>query len=519
MPNTTRLIPLLCLLAATLTGCFNPSRIPPKEESGYAALSERLRQEQEHLIRAREERPGLLEQIADPAPTDLDLAPMLPEFNPLQETVVSISIHDRPLHDVLYVLARDAGLNLVISPGISLDDRVTISFDRTQAGLIVNRLLDAYDLAWEVEDNILAVRPFQEEIFRLDFLNANAQLTIDSGGDIFGSSGAGSDTHSLRGNFSIQSRFGQGSDGNTTYGFLRTNLQEILAGSGQETAGHYVLDPTASTLYVRTSPQKMRVVRQFIQTLQKKMAAQVVIDAQILEVQLSDSFQLGVDWNYVIASMAGNTPINTILDWQTTFQPIVVNPAQFTSTVTANRFQATIEALETFGSVHVVSNPHVRARHMQPALVTSGTTSTYVREISRTEATGTPPIITYTVETDAAFEGVMLGVLPFITEENAVDLNVFPITSQVDLATKAQIGDNEITLPVVDIRNVSTNVRVRDGDMVILGGLIQKGKADTDRGIPGISKAPLVGWLFNHRHDVRELTELVVVMHVRVLAP
>ncbi len=522
---------LMGLLLITV-GC-QTTRELPKKNSGYAKLNERLQQEQDHLQKSRQEQRELLEHKKT-AQESTELAPMAPEFNPLQETTVSISVHNRPLQDVLYVLARDAGLNLVISPEIRLDRRVTISFERTSASVVVDRLLEAYDLAWSVNDNVLAVRPYQEEIFELDFLNANTQVSIKSGGDIFGNAGTdtngGGESNDLTGNFSMQSSFGENSDGNSLYGFLKTNIEDILFSGEEESSGKLVLDSTAGTLYVRTSPGKMRVVRRFVQQMQKKLSQQVSIDAQILEVTLSDSFQLGVDWDYVGRFLMENYAYNVNLGWKAaqgfgTYtlneddpQAIVID-SRSEVTTEYDQFSTTIQALETFGAVHVVSNPHVRTRHMQPALVTSGTTQNYIEEITRSRSTASAgdDWVDFSTETATAFEGVMLGVVPFITEQGNVDLNIFPITSQVDLSRKETIGEDQITLPTVDVRNVNTNVRVSDGDTVILGGLIQKNKRDSDRKTPAIGNVPGLGWLFKRRSDNRSLSELVVIMHVRVL--
>lgn len=520
-------------LLLVTTGC-QTTRELPRESSGYAKLNERLQQEQEHLHQARQKQRARLEK-EKPGQESETLTPVAPEFNPLQETSVSISVHNRPLQDVLYVIARDAGLNLVISPEISLDNRVTISFDSTPASVVVDRLLEAYDLAWSVDDNVLAVRPYQEEIFELDFLNANTQVSIQSGGDIFGNAGTdtngGGGSNDLAGNFSMQSSFGEKSNSNSLYGFLKANIEDILSTGEEQSSGRFVLDSTAGTLYVRASPANMRIVRRFVHQMQNKLSQQVSIDAQILEVELSDSFQLGVDWSYVANRLMGDYAYDINLGWKAaqgfgTYalgeddpQALVMD-SRTEGVDPFNQFSATIDALKTFGAVHVVSNPHVRTRHMQPALVTSGTTQNYIEEITRSRSSSGnsgDDWVDFSTETATAFEGVMLGVVPFITEQGNIDLNIFPITSQVDLSRKETIGEDQITLPTVDVRNVNTNVRVTDGDTVILGGLIQKNKNDNDRKTPAIANVPGLGWLFKQRSDSRSLSELVVIMHVRVL--
>ncbi len=534
MRHTGMGILLLACFAVFAAGCQTAPREAPEEESGYAALHQSLKKEQAHLRRARDKEQASLEHAQDDTTPDGPLAPVAPEFNPLEETQVSISVNNRPLHDVLYVIARDAGLNLVIAPGISLDNRVTISFEQTPASVVVDKLLHAYDLAWKVEDNVLAVERFQEEVFSLDFLNANTKVSIESGGDIFGNADPESGSNDLTGNFGMQSSFGSGVGSDTLYGFLKANLQEILSAkdAAGENGGHFVLDPTAGTLYVQASPRKMDVVRSFVHKVQDKLAQQVVIDAQILEVSLSDSFQLGVDWGYVAKRLIRGYEFDINLGWQSATgfgtynldsqdpQPLVIQGNENTvdnwNEGRNSEFQSTIQALETFGTVSVVSNPHIRTRHAQPALVTSGTTQNYIKEIER-ETDNDDGTTSVSTDTATAFEGVMLGVVPFITDNGAVDLNIFPITSQVDLSESVTVGQDQITLPKVDVRNVNTNVRVNGGDTVILGGLIQKDKHNTDRGTPGVSKVPGLGWLFKNRNDTRQLSELVVVMHVRVL--
>ncbi len=530
---------LFCLII--ISACSNARQLPP-EESGYAALNRQLGQEQRHLQQARQQQEDMLEDTRHRHYQHevKSVAPLIPEFNPLQESVVSISVNNRPLHDILFVIARNAGLNLVVAPEVSLDYRVTISFDQTPAGVVVDRLLDAYDLDWTVKDNVLFVRPFVEEIFYLDFLDSNTRVSVDSGGNIFGQRGTDARTrdnsssgdHNLRGNFAMTSSFGGADSENSIYGFLKTNLGEILTDQSGESHGHFVLDPTAGTLYVRSSPRKMRVARQFINKLQEKLSQQVIIDAQILEVVLSDSFQLGVDWSYISQHLASSFAYSINLGWQSgqgfgTYGlespepvPIVIDSRTSDVNEVFHHFSTTIQALETFGRVHVVSNPHVRTRHLQPALVTSGTTRNYIQEITRSRRTSSDDDwVDFSVNTATAFEGVMLGVVPFITDSGDVDLNIFPITSQVDLSRTTEIGGDQITLPTVNVRNVNTNVRIRDGDTVILGGLIQKSSRDRDRATPGVSRVPALGWLFKQRSDSRDLSELVVIMHVRVVSP
>jgi MSHA type pilus biogenesis protein MshL len=460
------------------------------------------------------------------------IEPEIPGFNPLEETPVSISVKDEPLHDVLYVIARNAGLNLVIEPGISLENKVTLSFEDTPSSVVVEKLLQAYDLAWEIKDNVLFVKRFEERTFDLGFLNVQTAVEIDNGGDVFGSA-LGEGSANMAGKFQVTASLGKGIADGSLYSFVQTSIASILAGggsAGSSTAGassgdqYFTLDPLAGTLVVRASPQKMNAVSRFLRQLKKKMKKQIIIDAQILEVSLKDDFRFGIDWNYVAERLISGTAYSVNVGWTgagagTIPLTVVTKPdSAIGSHDRTSTMRTTIEALQTFGNVKVVSNPHVRARHGQPALFTSGTSENYVRSVTRQEEDGQ---VTYTVDVASVFDGILLGVVPFINNENEADLQIFPIKSQVDpdsLTLRDVTGDgSKITLPKIEIKNVSTNVKVHNNDTIILGGLIDKTTGKTDQEVPGLGRIPVLGWLFKGKNYTEQVRELVIIMTIRII--
>lgn len=522
---------LLLLIASMLgmlvTGCA-PSRNRLKSKLTYEDLHKTMQAEQERIQEARRQEMATLE--SDSGTPALNLEPELPVFNPLEESRISISVRDESLHDVLFIVARNAGLNIVIDPEIELENRVTISFEDAPSSAVVETLLDAYDLSWEVRGNVLYVRRFEERNFALEFMNSKSEVSIDSGGDIFGSSDAESGSNDLAGNFKVSSSMGKGVEGGSLYEFLQKNVETLIQ-DGQGEKGSYALDPVSGHLYVRTSPKRMKAVSALVDKLRSKLARQVVIDAQVLEVSLSDGFDLGVDWNFVQSRVSrgrqytygvgvdgtdGFGTRGTSGD-QSPTAIVIGDPSVTAANALDTMFQATVNVLQTFGGVKVVSNPHVRARHGIPALVTSGTTKSYIKEITR-ETNTDDNSVSISTDTATAFEGVMLGVMPFITDDKTVDLDIFPITSQVDLSNEQTFADGTtLTLPVVDVRNVTTNVRAHDGDTIILGGLIYKSGNKEDRSVPGADNVPGLGWLFNNRKDSETVRELVIIMRIRIV--
>jgi len=522
----------LFVMSLGLAACQNPGTML-ESELEYDTLYKQLRKEEEQFVKMR-----AMEQQVERVPEEVKdlIQPVMPAYNPLEDTTISISVQQETIHNILYIVARNAGLNLVIEPGIELDKRVTISFEDASSALVVEKLLQAYDLAWEVADNILYVQRFAEQTFKLDFVNTVTEASTSSGGDIFGSALSGEGD--LTGQFTMSSTIGGEFEDSSLYGQILQSVDSILSeesafgeqgvtGEEPENPGYFAMDPLTGTLYVKSTPGKIRAVAVMLNNMKSKLSRQVVIDARIMEVKLSDNFQFGIDFNWVAQRMAlgdGTTTLSLLQRGSTAISARDFNTNGTIATVTGfqkgdDTFNAAVEAMQTFGGVKVVANPHVRAKHGQPALFTSGSSYKYVADISRdVDDNG---VVTYTTTTANVFNGVMLGVVAYISDDDKIDMQIFPIKSEVDedsltLKTVTASGDM-ITLPQVDVKTVNTTVRVKDGDTIILGGLIDKSSSKSDKGVPVVSDIPILGWMFKTRTDKDAVRELVIVMQVRVV--
>ena len=529
-------------LGLVLAACLalGVSCAPRETTKNFEALQGTVKKEKESLEALRQQEAGLEKRGPEPvAPVE----PVLPSFNPLEETRISVQARNEPLQDILYTVAGNAGLNLVVEPELNLDNRVTASFESAPAAVVVDRLLKAYDFAWEISDNVLYVKRFEEKLFRLDFMNSKITTAISSGGDIFGTSlqstgGSSTGSGSQTGRFQMDASLGKGNEEGSLYGLLIKTIEPILGvtttgGTAAGDTDKLVLDSVAGTIFVRTTPKKMKSVEMIVSNMKKNLARQVVIDARFLEVELSDNYNLGIQWNMVAAKIFDNKNLAAAF----TLNPLagVASQNPYTSSGTTNTWNpmvltnrgdayglntqsidAVVSALEAFGKVRTVSNPHVRARHAQPALFTTGKSQAYIKKITTT-TTGTSGTTSTSSEDAQAFTGVMLGVVPFVNEDNTVELQIFPIVSAADLNTKSKVGDSEVTLPVVNVKNVSTSAKARSGDVVILGGLIDKDQTNQNNAVPGVSQLPLVGELFKSTQNSKRVRELVVLLSVQVI--
>ncbi|MEW5774247.1 MAG: hypothetical protein AB1916_12075 [Thermodesulfobacteriota bacterium] len=514
-------------LSLVLASCAQKQHKQLETNLGYDALYKALKKEEQDFVkaRAREEQMQRRQEQLEAA-----IQPVLPEFNPLDETTISISVQEETIHNVLFIVARNAGLNLIIEPGISLENRVTISFEDAQSSLVVDKLLQAYDLAWEVRENVLFVNRFMEQTFDLDFVNTKTEISTKAGGDIFGgalSSTTGGGTSDLSGEFKVNTELKSKMEDDSLYGTVEKGVKKIIeggaVGADASASGYYSLDPVAGQLMVRTSPGKMRSIAKMINNLKTKLSRQVIIDARILEVRLSDEFSLGIDWNWVSRRLAFQQPWTITYGGHNELGAITGSNQNSVLTIAGkvgdDTVSSAIQAMQAFGGIKIVANPHVRAKHGQPALFTSGTSQKYVSEITRdTDDQGNT---TFSVITSTVFEGVMLGVVCYVGDDGKIDMQIYPIKSEVDDAslalTDVTASGDKISLPKVDVKNVMSTVRVSPGDVIILGGLIDKTTGKTDSGIPGLSDIPVLGWAFKGRAQTEVVRELVIIMDIRVV--
>ena len=174
--------------------------------------------------------------------------------------------------------------------------------------------------------------------------------------------------------------------------------------------------------------------------------------------------------------------------------------------------------LKQFGNIRVLSNPTIRARHGQPAMISVGRTESYIKQVTTTtnQTTNTRDSA---VETAVTFDGLMVGVVPFITSENRITLTIHPIQSSVESGSlePQDLGSTKISLPKVNLKEISTSLELRDRDTVLLGGLMDKVRDRTRSGVPFLSEIPLLGNFFTHNTESERVSELVLMLRVSIL--
>lgn len=330
---------------------------------------------------------------------------------------------------------------------------------------------------------------------------------------------------------------------------LSLSLKAIV---GQEMGRSVVISPMSGVIVVRAMPDELRNVAAYLKASQISIERQVILEAKIIEVQLNDSYQTGVNWG-AFGSLQ-NRPTNRlaagVLSPGTALVPNAAGAAQMLNngvmsaqpgtgimmnTVNAatgavlsgamfglafqtNNFAALLNFLETQGDVHVLSSPRIATLNNQKAVLKVGTDEFFVTEITGgTAATaniaGTAP----SVKVQPFFSGIALDVTPRIDENNEIILHVHPSVSVVSTINKAVslgTGGGIYNLPLASssISETDSIVRARDGQIVAIGGLMRQANTDDRSGLPGLPKI-----VFGQTNQVSQKRELIILLKPTVV--
>ncbi|MFN3505754.1 MAG: hypothetical protein ACK4Y7_06095, partial [Caldimicrobium sp.] len=327
------------------------------------------------------------------------------------------------------------------------------------------------------------------------------------GGDVLGNIGqAGVTTAPIKGEFSVQANLP--SENLDIYVIFEQNLTSILSAEGV-----YSLNRLTGTLYVKDKPSRIATIAKLVEEFRQKYRRQIILDAQIIEIELNKGHNLGVDWFEITNLLLGTNRI-ALDTLDLGIAPRTDQPSLAITISGQPNINLLLNLLKEYGELKVVSNPKIRVLHSQPALISVGTSLSYIKEIKREVPTGVQQTtITYTAQTSSVFEGILLGITPFIAEEDEIILHIVPIKSDlIELKDVSFGADYRITLPKVNLREMTSIIKARPNDLIVIGGLILDKSKDTERKIA----IPLLGDLFKHSLKDSKNSELVILIRVLV---
>ena len=308
-----------------------------------------------------------------------------------------------------------------------------------------------------------------------------------------------------------------------------------------------VISPQSGVVVARAMPREMRDIVAYLKATQLSIERQVILEAKIIEVQLSDSFQSGVNWaafrnggNSGTRASAGviqpGAALNNTPDTPLGNGSLSGTAGSALSTLSTSggtmfglalqgtNFAALISFLETQGAVQVLSSPRISTLNNQQAVLKVGTDEFFVTGVSggtTTPSAGGAITTTPNVTLRPFFSGVVLDVLPQIDADGNIMLHVRPSVSQVSTVNKnINLGvGGQLSLPLASssASEADSVVRAKNGQVVVIGGLMREGSSNDRSQVPGIGNAPGIGKLFGSTSRSSQKRELVILLKPTVI--
>lgn len=322
-----------------------------------------------------------------------------------------------------------------------------------------------------------------------------------------------------------------------------TEALETVIGEGE--GRNVVVNPQAGIVSVRAMPEDHRSVAHLLEAIQGSVQRQVILEAKIIEVELRDAFRSGINWTALMQVDGRDLTFGQIAGSDlfedgtaaTREAPITVTPGQrvtgfesnafggpFAVAANAGDFNAFLELLESQGRTQVLSSPRVATVNNQKAVIKVGTDEFFVTDVeSNTAVGGAASTTSRTVELTPFFSGIALDVIPQISRNGEIILHIHPTVSDVVEQTKTFTVDategGQFSLPLAfsSVRESDSIIRARNGQVVVIGGLMKDDTTEERIGTPGLSRLPLIGRLFDNRQERATKSELVILLRPIVI--
>ena len=486
--------------------------------------------------------------VRDVAPPPVQSAPPVDKADDAAR--FNLNSEDTPAQAFFMALVDQTDHNIVVHPEVS--GNISLMLQNVTVEEVLDLVSEVYGYNYRQSPAGYIVFPatLQSRIFQINYLNlqrSGVSRTRVSSGQV-SESRQNSRSRSNRGSGLVtdqsvgdtrddQQISGSGIETNYQADFwteLQSTLEQMIGGA----EGHQVVvNSQTGVIVVRAMPDKLRSISDYLDAIQDIAQRQVVLEAKIVEVQLSDGFRSGINWVAVSQNSSGDTYTFGQLAPPPGFtgdpedlggNPITLQPGNpvtgfatstlggaFTMAFDIGDFNAFLELLEQQGDTRVLSSPRVSTLNNQKAVIKAGTDEFFVTDVSSNTVTGTSSTTSRDVELTPFFSGIALDVTPQISEDGEVTLHIHPTVSEVtDQQKILTISGETDALPLAfsEIRESDSIVKARSGQIIVIGGLMRNSMTDESYGTPGLSKIPGVGGLFKSQRSVERKTELVILL-------
>lgn len=558
-----RILRIPCCIAAVLwlTSCSTPPANRPNQV--HAAIQDEMKRAVDTSATKSKAANGDAVTNALLPPLQLDASPATqpePRFD--------LAVRNAPASQVFMGIVSGTPYSMLVSPEVT--GTVTLNLKNVTVRETLDAIRDLYGYEYRVQGNRIWIQPntMQTRVFKVNYLAGRRQGTTDtrllsntvvsSNNNSNGYNGGNSNTTNVAPALPGENGTATSSSGGARVATtidadfwkdMRTALNTIV---GSADGRSVVLNADSGVIVVRALPAELRNVESYLKATQLTIERQVMLEAKIIEVGLSDEYQAGINWaafrgsgstrsafgvlgkNSLLQPSGGTagTPSGSLSNGDgTTALPGLGGLLSTTPlgnglvglAFQTNSFAALLNFLESQGNVQVLSSPRIATINNQKAILKVGTDDFFVTNVSTTTIGGTGTTTsTPSVTLQPFFSGISLDVTPQIDDGENVILHVHPVISSVTEKTKTiNLGTAAGTL-VLPLASSSVNesdsvVRVEDGYIVAIGGLMKQRQTKDKSQLPGLGDAPVVGNLFGQRSTSYSKSELVILIKPTII--
>lgn len=470
------------------------------------------------------------------------------------EPYFDLEVSNAPARTFFQNLVNGTRVNILVHPDVSGRVSLTLKQVTIEEVLESTRDLYGYDYRKSTRGFLVLPATIQSRVFHLSYLDLQrygvSKTRISSGQITQGGNSQYGSNASVGSNDGSQVE----QDGKPVidisgtsvltrvdsdfWGGIEANLRGIM---GDKPGRSVIINRQSGVIIVKGMPDELRDARDYIAKTSETVTRQVVLEAKIIEVELNDAYQAGINWAAVLTDgskqyffgqsappggfdadpttprgsvvpvVPGN-PINGFL--QSTLGGAFTMAADFAD------FNAFIELLGAQGRTRVLSSPRVSTLHNQKAIIKAGEDEFFVTSVSSNTVTGTATSTSREVELTPFFSGVALDVTPQISENGSVILHVHPAVSEVNDQTKTlTVSGSTDTLPLAlsRIRESDSIVKAQSGQVIVIGGLMRETRSKQTYKTPLLGDVPVLGRLFRSERKLSKTVELVILLRPLVV--
>jgi MSHA biogenesis protein MshL len=491
--------------------------------------------------------PGAVAQALVP-PADLALPAL---GGKATEPRFDLNVAGVPVAQVFAALAKDTRYSMLVDP--QLTTLVSVGLKDVTLVEALETMREMYGFEYRVQGTRIFVQPaaLATHVFQVNYLtgtrSGRSDLRVTSGSITNGSVGAAAPGGSPAGAPAASAGTQESSRITTVtrsdlWSELEASLKAlIISADGKADGRQLIISPQSGVIVVRAMPRELRAVEQYLHAARINIERQVMLEAKIVNVDLSSSYQSGINWgafNKTNGTGAGmlnpGTTLGTsgALTSNTLSAPTPGGSLSVAASAAAGlfglsfqtgNFAALLQFLETQGSLQVLSSPRIATLNNEQAVLKVGTDDFFVTGITTTTTTsGTGNISSPTITVQPFFSGIALDVTPQIDDDGNITLHVHPSVSNVvekDKVLNLGTSGGIITLPLASstVSETDTIVRVRDGSIVAIGGLMNVTRSSSRSQLPGVGSLPVAGELFGSTNRASDKSELVILIKPTVV--